>query len=117
MTTARVVLIIACLFAVAGCANSLRAPVRPPGGLLFTNYQAPLTTNFSETSRGAKVGTGEAMYLRIPLIFVNPDLAWGDASIQTAARNGGITTVQYADYEYLTVLGIFSKVTVRVHGD
>lgn len=99
---------------VTGCAM-VKAPVAPPAGMIFTNYSAPLSTNFQSTPKGSRVGTSEAMYFREP--FLGTTWAWGDASIQTAARNAGLTQINYADYEFLQVLGIFSKFTVRVRGD
>jgi hypothetical protein len=99
---------------VVGC-TMVKAPVVPPGGLIFTNYKAPLTTNFQSTPQSSRVATSEAMFLREP--FFGTTWAWGDASIQTAVRNSGMTTIHYADYEYLSVLGLFAKTTVRVHGD
>ena len=117
MNPVRLAVLLVCLLSLAGCANALRAPVRPPGGFLYTGYDAPLTTNFLATPKGSKTGQSATLYLRIPLIFVNPDFAWADGGIQRAAQNGGITTIYYADYHYTTVLGIFARFTVTVHGD
>lgn len=48
------------------CALGVGAPVRPPGGALFTWVEAPLETNFSATPIGSKVGTSETRYLNVP---------------------------------------------------
>ena len=113
----RFIMIAVCLLTVVGCANSLKAPVRPPMGFIYTDYDAPLTTDFKGTGRGSKTGQSQAIYIRVPLIIINPDFAFGDADIQHAAQNAGIHTIYYADYHYTTVIGLFSRLTVTVHGD
>lgn len=101
-----------CLIVVSvGCA-AYRAPVIPPQGMLFTGIQAPLSTQFNEATpvqptRG-KASTTSILGL----------VAFGDASVATAARNGGLKVVNYADYEYLSVLfGLYSQFTVVVYGE
>ncbi len=100
---------------VGGCAGISPSVVQPPIGLIFTNYKAPLSTNLQATPAEGKVGTSGAFYFREP--FLGTSYAWGDASIQAAAKNGNLTQIDYADYEFLQILGFFSKVTVRVHGN
>jgi len=41
----------------------------------------------------------------------------GDASVKTAAANGGITKVSRVDYESMQILGIYGTYTVVVSGD
>jgi len=110
-------LLLSSAIAIGGCAgiNFHKSPVQPPGGLIYTHYKAPLTTNLHSTSRGSKIGVSQASFLREP--FFGTSYAWGDASIQAAAIDGELTQIDYADYEFLQVLGLFSKLTVRVHGD
>jgi hypothetical protein len=92
--------------------------VQPPGGALFTWVKAPLETDFSATPVGTKIGTSETRYLYIPNGNNLPlSFAWGDAAVKAAAADGGITTVHYADYEYLNILGVYNQLTVRVYGD
>lgn len=100
------------------CALGVGAPVRPPGGALFTWVEAPLETNFSATPIGSKVGTSETRYLNVPNSYNVPlEFAWGDAAVKAAAADGGITSVHYADYEYLNILGVYNQLTIRVYGD
>lgn len=100
------------------CAVGVGAPVRPPGGALFTWVSAPVDTNFSQTPVGSKTGTSETRYLYIPNGNSLPlSFAWGDARIAEAAADAGITTVHYADYEFLNILGVYNQLTVRVSGD
>jgi len=34
-----------------------------------------------------------------------------------AAKNGNLSKVEYADYEYFSVLGIYQKTTVTAYGE
>ncbi len=104
--------------AALGCAVPVGAPVRPPGGWIFTYVSAPIDTNFSETPIGSKVGTADSRYLYIPIsAYVPLEVAFGDSAVKQAAADGGITTVHYVDYEYLRILGIYQQLTIRVSGD
>ena len=106
------------VFWLAGCGlgtMSYRVPVRPPQGALVTVYRAPLTTNFSNTPVGKREGRASVYYIRDPFISYL-DFSWGDADIKTAAQNGRLMKVEYADYEIIQVLGIFGKMTVVVWG-
>jgi hypothetical protein len=98
----------------AGCA-AYQAPVRPPQGLLFTTITAPLSTNFKSTPVCTKRGVAETTYLRDPL-FTGLSFAWGEAGVKEAAMNGGLTAVEYADYEYMLAFGIFGKFRVIAYG-
>ncbi|MDB9093433.1 TRL-like family protein, partial [Parabacteroides distasonis] len=44
-------------------------------------------------------------------------VAYGDASIQKAAKEAGITKISHVDQQSKSVLGLFSKYTVIVYGD
>ena len=92
-----------------------RVPVRPPPGLVFTNVQAPLTTDFDNTPIGSKEGRASAFYFREP--FFGTTWAWGDASIETAAKERNISETHYADYSMTQVLGIVGILEVRVRGE
>ncbi len=102
----------------AGCGTRGAAvPVAPPGGFLFTLQSAPLETNFEETPVGAKSGIARIHFLQDPIFTGLPIATWGEGDLETAARAGGIQTVHYADYELMSVLGIYVQLTVRVSGD
>ena len=91
-----------------GCGYT--APVIPGMGFLFSSTRAPLDPTFETTQVGAK--TGKATVTTILGLF-----STGDASAASAARNGGITTIRHADYEWFSVLGIYSTFTTVVEGD
>lgn len=99
-------LALAALIDASGC---MVAPVVPPQGIVFTNFKAPLDLDQNGTPVSEKSGKAEVM--NILNLF-----SWGDGSIETAAKNGGIQTIESADYEYFTVLGLFHKYTTVVHG-
>lgn len=101
----------------AGVAPRGSAYVQPPVGLVWGNHVAPLEVDFEATPRGSKVGSARTRYLADPFFTRLPIAAWGDASVEAAAANGGITKIRYADYEILNVLGIYREFEVRVSGD
>ncbi|MCD6569189.1 MAG: TRL-like family protein, partial [Deltaproteobacteria bacterium] len=94
----------------SGCAAMAMAPFSPPQGMLFNSTAAPLDVDYSNTTLGTKQGTSNAY--NILGLF-----AFGDASTQTAAKNGQINTIHHADYSYTNILGIFQKTTVIVYGE
>lgn len=100
--------------AAAGCA-AYQAPVRPPTGFLFSTITVPLSTNFKNTPVCTKQGSAESLYFRDPLI-TGLSFAWDRAGIKEAAMAGGLNTIEYADYEYTLVLGLFGKFRVIAYG-
>jgi hypothetical protein len=91
-----------------GCAMA-SAPVIPPVALV-QNYKAPLDIDYQETQLGTRQGSASTH--SILGLF-----AWGDGSTRAAAQDGGVTTIRSADYEFFTVLGVYSKYTTVVHGE
>jgi len=96
------VLASSCAVLVAGCAVGL-APVVAP----ITFVKGPLSAGPAATS--PKVGRSQAW--GIPLF------AMGDASISTAAQNGGINQIHHIDHETLNILGIYARYTTIVYGE
>ena len=107
--------IVAAMLIAPGCAR-YRAAVKPPRGLA-SYYKAPLTTDFHATDIGTKVGRVSTSYIRVPTPWMDMDFAWNQADVAAAARNGGIETVTYVDYEYLSILGFVGKFTIIAHGN
>jgi hypothetical protein len=78
------------------------------GGIL-TDVKGPLMVS-SNAGKPSKVGTATATtYLGL--------VAQGDASIETAAKNAGITRIHHVDYQAKSTLGIIATFTVTVYGD
>jgi len=91
----------------AGCAT-----YGPTPGCLYDNVTAPtyrLEVPMDATSAD-KVGTASFTSI-LGLV------ATGDASVNTAMKNGGITKVHHVDSNYYNVLGIYGKYTVIVYGE
>lgn len=85
-----------------GCAL-VRSPV---AGALYTGV-----TSGSAVSAQAGPKTGEACASSILGI-----IATGDASIDTARRNGGITSISIVDEKVMSILGIYASYCTVVHG-
>ncbi len=83
----------------------------PAGGCIYMNVKTPLDTNLGNTNLGSKVGTSEAKSV-LGLV------AWGDASTQAAAKDGGIATIEHADSEQFAILGfVYARYRTIVYGD
>ncbi len=93
-----------------GLSGCLVAPVMPPMGMIFTDYKAPLDYDQQASQVGTLQGRSETMSI-LGLV------ALGDGSIREAARDGGITTIHGADYEYFNVVGIYQRYTTIVYGE
>lgn len=94
-----------------------KTPLLPPQGILFSQFKAPLTLNYHATAvNPGKVGTATTHYVALfyPMLSVS---VMDPASVETAARNGGIKNVEYADYEVMQILGIYSRFTITAYGE
>lgn len=115
--------------AATGCATVRRAPVFgampkapvvPPTGWIFTDIQAPMDYDLNNNGQstpleGLRKGSSEVMYIN-PWPLISVPISFGDASIQESAGAGNISTVEYADYEYFNVIGVYSTMTVNAYG-
>ena len=91
-----------------GCTT---APFMPSTGALYTNNKAPLQLEYNNTDLGHKVGQASSHS------FVGL-FAFGDTSVQAAAKDGNIKVIKHTDYEFTNVFfGLFTKTTVYVYGD
>ena len=93
------------VFAVSmmGCAMGM-APV---SGMLYMDVKGPIGA--TANSGASKMGTAKAVSY----------LGWvgmGDASIEAAMKNGGITKVHHVDYHTTNILGLYAETTVKVYG-
>jgi hypothetical protein len=92
----------AVVFVCSGCATPI------PYGVIFTEVTLPVGA--SSNTGGAKVGTSKCQSV-LGLV------ATGDASIDTAKKNGGITRVTHVDFQARNILGIIGDYTTTVYGD
>lgn len=94
-----------------------RAPVVPPTAFVYTQFKAPLQTDLEGANMKAeRTGESTARFLYIPFTWGLASFAWGDASTEQAAADGKIDQVQYSDYEFMSVLGVYAQTTIRAHG-
>lgn len=98
-----------CMIITTGC-GLYQAPIVPPGGLLFANIKAPIDIDTEKTELGTK--TGEASTVAVLWLF-----SFGDCSINAAARNGNLQTINHVDYGYTNILGLYQCFTTIVYGD
>ena len=96
-----------CAPVLSGC---IQAPLVPPTGSVYSGFIVPLDLDFENTDLGSKTGKSESTSI-LGLV------AWGDASSAAAARNGGISNLKHADYEYFHVLGVYQRYRTVVYGD
>ncbi len=98
----------------AGC---VKAPFSPPFGGVVTSVRVPLQYEFKDggTPCATASGSVSSWFVQWPF-YPTVSIAADDCSIQKAARDGGLSSVSYADYEYFQVLGVFGKTTVRAYG-
>lgn len=95
--------IVAVALGISGC-----AAVGPLPGAFYTNTKFPSIA--SQSGPGSKTGTSQARsYLSM--------VAVGDASVDTACRNGRITKISTVDTHGTSILGIYSTWTTIVTGE
>lgn len=90
-----------------GC---LSAPFMPPLGGIYSAIDAPLSVDHNRSVVTTKKGESSA-------VCILGMFSFGDVSTQMAAQNGGLKTIQYLDYTYFNVLGIYQKTSVIAHGE
>jgi len=96
---------LAMTFVLGGCAVA----IGPTTGLMYTNAKYPWMATGSP-KEATRVG-------RATVRSFFGAIATGDASIQTAAQNGGITEIHHVDYEAQNVFGVVADFTVVVYGN
>ena len=109
----------ACIFNI-GCGPSLNASVIPPRGLLYTNFKAPLTINFKDTNMGEKQGVKKTTLINIPTFYlpvqVPLDFDFGKVGLKETAEKADMKSIDYIDYEYTNILGVYKSLEVIPHG-
>ncbi|HZM00979.1 MAG TPA: TRL domain-containing protein [Planctomycetota bacterium] len=90
----------------AGCAS----PATQGIGLLRTSVRGPLVVSDRELPAEPKRGMSE-VYTFLGLF------AYGDGTVDAAMRQGGLTTLHHADYEYECLLGLLAIRRTFAYGD
>lgn len=75
---------------------------------IFSEYTTPADFTIPNAKKSGKVGKAECKMI----FFVSV----GDCSITSAMKNGGISTVSYADWDKFSVLAVYNKKTLKVYG-
>ena len=83
------------------------AMVTPMNGSLYTDIKGPVA--MGQAGGMSKVGTAKATAVI--------GIATGDASIDAAMKNGGITKVHHVDTQVKNILGIYAEYTTTVYGE
>ncbi len=98
-----------------GCANSFNAPFKPATGFVITDYTVPLTVNPAavDASSLAKYKV-DSFYLLWP--YPTVDVAWTETASFLPPRGSRLASVEYADLEVFTVLGMFGRYRVNYYG-
>ena len=96
-----------------------KTPLMPPPGFLFAQVQAPLSLNYHHTPVDPhKTGQSVSLFVQVPFTYGLLSFGWmDDPTIESAMRNGGLTRVDYADYEIFNVLGIYSEFRINAYGE
>ncbi len=98
-----------CVVALAGLLMGVMGCASPqPVGVLYTEVTLPSIA--TANSAAMKVGVSECTSI---LALV----AMGDASIEAAAKNGGITKIRSVDWEAKNILGIYGTYRTIVRGE
>ncbi|RJP76149.1 MAG: TRL-like protein family [Candidatus Zixiibacteriota bacterium] len=108
MRTTLILIILSSALLLSGCAVAL-GPQVGTFGVLYTGISGPVAAT-SMTDVYTKGGS--ATYVNVLGL-----VAVGNASIEKAMRNGGITKIHHVDYATTGVLGLFSTTKVMVYGD
>ncbi len=81
-------------------------------GFFYTNATYPVTATGSKVENLHNLKKGEASTTNI-LYLVET----GDASTDTAAKNGGIKKISYVDVNVKSIFIFWAKTTVTVYGE
>lgn len=80
-------------------------------GCVYSSAITPLDENVDETRIGKK--TGKASVHIIAWL-----VAWGDAGVEAAAKNGDLEVIHHLDVERRIILfGLYSRITTIAYGD
>lgn len=105
MKLLKIVFLIWLVASLMGCAVGI-APVT---GFLYTNNVGGAMLATQSSGKATKVGTATAK-------SVLGLYAYGDSSIETAAKSAGIVEIHHVDYKTRSILGIWAETTTFVYG-
>ncbi len=103
-TLKKITLVALSAFVLSSCAF-VKAPLT---GFIYTDMKSPLTATSNGNS--SKVGMAKAQ-------SILGIVATGDASIETAAKNAGITKIHHIDEHATGIVGIVATYEIIVYGE
>jgi hypothetical protein len=97
----------------AGCAGSMGH--MPPIGGLYAGAKGVGPSTQAQVTDGVRPGSKEGIACALGVLGL---ASWGDMSLATAKKNGGITRVATVDYKATDILGIiFQKHCTVITGE
>jgi len=94
---------------IAACASGCVMTGGYLGAGITARAQGPVSSYVDNSVKQEKVGTAKST----GIICV----AYGDASIDAAMKNGNIKKVHHVDYKTMNILGIYGEFITTVHGE
>lgn len=92
----------------SGCV-AVKSPVVPPIGTLYNQTAFPVDITYGPNEIGSQSGSAKACSI-LSLV------AWGDCSVETAAKNGGLKQVDHVDASLFNVLGVYQVYETTAFG-
>jgi len=87
------------------------APLIAAQGCFYASVTSPLDTDVDRTVLGSKVGRASVK----SILYL---VAWGDAGVAAAAKNGELHQVNHLDVEYKSILfGLYTQSTTIAYGE
>jgi hypothetical protein len=102
----------------SGCIQ-INAQFVPPSGVLYTSVKAPLTVRFNNTPVTDKRVTENKEFMQVPVKLgggMMPSIGFDDESGDNVFSDQRLSEVDYADYEYMSVLGIYARTRINYYG-
>ncbi len=81
-------------------------------GLIYTHTVKPLDLDLDRTVNHIQSGEGDIKRFSYSVV----DVAWDSNAIGDIAKADGIDEICFADFELLSVLGIWNQYTVHIYG-
>jgi len=112
---------LACSLLLTGCSfTPYRTEIRPPVGLIASNYKVPLTGLIESSQESPAradehyVRIGTTFSIHVPFIVLrNLSAHWGNReALDILMQDTPLTSVSYADYQSISLLNIFHVASV-----
>jgi hypothetical protein len=102
--------------AAGGCLVPLGAGPGSLRGLVFTLHTTPLTEDLDDDTAVVVHKSSDTRQVREPFTGAGLSAVWHTNALGDIAKEHGLTQLDYADVETLSVLGIWTQKTVHLHG-